>query len=453
MAAISLLKSNAHYFEFRGKPTVLVTSAEHYGAVLNLDFDYRSYLRTLADAGLNLTRTWVGTYREQAAHFGIVGNTLNPAPGRFICPWPVAEGEEINSPDVRYDLSRWNAEFFDRLKDFLTEADRLNIVVELTFFCFNYADEMWHGSPMCAKRNVNGIGDLKSRHEAFSLDSGPLLELQEKLVRKVAVELNAFDNIYYEIINEPYCLMDRTAFIPWQKRIIDVLVEAEKSLPNKHLVAQNVQNINMRVTDLHPAVSVINFHYADAEAVVANYHLDRVIADDETGFKGQTASPYRMEAWRFMLSGGGVFNHLDYSFTVRHPDGSGTIESESPSFGGPELRRQLAVLKRFMDDLPLERMRPQMDLYNYFGSLIGVETTVRILADEGRVYAMYVTGGPKVRISLGIPHGRYTATWIRPTDGHVVRRENIEHKEFNLVLVPPVFSEDIALRLDFQGQP
>ena len=36
---ISLHPDNPHYFLFRGKPTVLITSGEHYGAVLNLDFD------------------------------------------------------------------------------------------------------------------------------------------------------------------------------------------------------------------------------------------------------------------------------------------------------------------------------------------------------------------------------------------------------------------------------
>jgi len=34
---------NQHYFSFRRHPTVLVTSGEHYGAVLNLDFNYRLY--------------------------------------------------------------------------------------------------------------------------------------------------------------------------------------------------------------------------------------------------------------------------------------------------------------------------------------------------------------------------------------------------------------------------
>ena len=46
--------SNPHYFLFRGSPTVLITSGEHYGAVLNLDFDYIRYLDELQSNGLNL---------------------------------------------------------------------------------------------------------------------------------------------------------------------------------------------------------------------------------------------------------------------------------------------------------------------------------------------------------------------------------------------------------------
>jgi len=41
---------NPHYFLFREKLTILVGSTEHYGAVLNLDFDYVTYLDELAAA-------------------------------------------------------------------------------------------------------------------------------------------------------------------------------------------------------------------------------------------------------------------------------------------------------------------------------------------------------------------------------------------------------------------
>ncbi len=45
---LALLPANPHYFVYRGKPTVLVTSGEHYGAVLNGKFDFRKYLDALA---------------------------------------------------------------------------------------------------------------------------------------------------------------------------------------------------------------------------------------------------------------------------------------------------------------------------------------------------------------------------------------------------------------------
>ena len=61
---LALHPDNPRYFLFRGKPTVLVTSGEHYGAVLNLDFDYVRYLDALAADGLNHTRMFSGAYRE-----------------------------------------------------------------------------------------------------------------------------------------------------------------------------------------------------------------------------------------------------------------------------------------------------------------------------------------------------------------------------------------------------
>jgi len=63
-APLRLHPENPHYFLFRERPTVLVTSGEHYGAVINLDFDYKVYLAELQRHGLNHTRTFAGAYRE-----------------------------------------------------------------------------------------------------------------------------------------------------------------------------------------------------------------------------------------------------------------------------------------------------------------------------------------------------------------------------------------------------
>ena len=86
-APLALHPDNPHYFLWQGRPAILITSAEHYGAVMNLDFDYRRYLDTLAADGMNYTRVFSGAYVEPEGAFKIARNTLAPAAGRFIAPW------------------------------------------------------------------------------------------------------------------------------------------------------------------------------------------------------------------------------------------------------------------------------------------------------------------------------------------------------------------------------
>src|SRR5438093_10178368 len=132
---LSLHPDNPHYFLFRGKPTVLITSGEHYGAVLNLDFDYVKYLDTLAKDGLNLTRTFSGAYVEPFGAFNITSNTLAPRPGRFICPWARGDTPGYANGGNKFDLTRWDEAYFKRLKDFVAQAGQRGVVVEMNLFC------------------------------------------------------------------------------------------------------------------------------------------------------------------------------------------------------------------------------------------------------------------------------------------------------------------------------
>ncbi len=119
---LSLHPENPHYFLFRGKPTILLTSGEHYGAVLNVDFDYLPYLD---DCRPSILRTFSGTYREDPSAFGIVDNTQ--APKRFLSPWMRDAG--------KFDLKRYDPAYFARLKDFVAQAGKRGVVVELSLFC------------------------------------------------------------------------------------------------------------------------------------------------------------------------------------------------------------------------------------------------------------------------------------------------------------------------------
>jgi len=146
---LALHPQNPHYFIFRGKPTVLVGSGEHYGAVLNLDFDYIAYLDELKRNGLNHTRLFSGVYREIPTSFGITDNTLAPkSPDKYICPWPRSNQPGATDGGNKFDLSKWNEAYFKRLKDFVKQASRRGIIVEVNLFCPLYDEELWKVSPM-----------------------------------------------------------------------------------------------------------------------------------------------------------------------------------------------------------------------------------------------------------------------------------------------------------------
>ena len=262
---IRLHPDNPHYFEFRGKPTVLITSGEHYGAVLNLDFDYVRYLDTLKADGLNNTRTFAGNYREVPGSFNIEGNTLAPQPARFIAPWPRSEQPGAVDGLNKFDLSRWNEAFFSRLKDFVHQASSRGIVVEMNLFCPFYEDVLWDWSPMNARNNVNGIGAV-GRLDVYTLKDAGLTRLQEDLVRKIVSELRDFDNLYYEIANEAYF---GGITLEWQAHIAKVIHEADGG---RHLISQNIANGSKKVAEPDPRVSIFNFHYSrPPESVGMNY--------------------------------------------------------------------------------------------------------------------------------------------------------------------------------------
>ena len=159
---------NPRYFLLRGQPAFLITSGEHYGAVLNQDFDHVAYLAELFARRFNLTRLFSGTYREVPGSFQIAANTLAPAPGRYVAPWARSSQPGAVDGGNKFDLSAWDPAYFDRLRNFVAAAGERGVVVELVLFCPFYEENLWQVNPMNARNNVSGIGTMP-RTEVFTL--------------------------------------------------------------------------------------------------------------------------------------------------------------------------------------------------------------------------------------------------------------------------------------------
>lgn len=443
-APLSLHPENPHYFLFRGRPTVLITSGEHYGAVVNLDFDGRQYLRTLEKDHLNLTRVFAGAYVEPVGAFNIARNTLAPGPGRFLCPWARSTVAGYANGGNKFDLSQWDPGYFKRLRTFLRDANARGIVVELNLFCPFYEENIWALSPMNAANNINGIGNI-ARTNVYTLDrSGSLLEIQEKLVRKLVTELRDFDNLYYEICNEPYF---GGVTLEWQRHIAQLITQTESRWSRRHLISQNIANNKATVENPDPNVSIFNFHYASPpDAVEMNYHLNKVIGENETGFQGTENAHYRKEAWQFVLAGGGLFNNLDYSFVAGHEHGDFSYPKSQPGGGNPVYRLQLRHLHQFIHRFDFLRMKPHRDIVK---SGLPAKARVYALSEPGKQYALYLFGGHEVTLELDIAPGDYQVEWLDPVTGKRTRSPNLKHSSGQgpARLVSPSYTEDVALRI------
>ncbi len=467
---IRLHPDNPHYFEYQGKAIALITSAEHYGAVINLDFDFIKYLDTLQAEGMNYTRIFAGTYVEPPGAFSIRRNTLAPAPEKFLAPWQrtVTAKSSSFSGEKLFNLVRYERAYMLRLMHFIHEASQRNIIVELTFFSSTYSPKQWAISPFNQKNNVNDtrLNNYRNLHSLSSSTTSRILEYQKTFVGLVVRELNDFDNLFYEIQNEPWSdnhsmgdkinpyLENEDSFpnvteitteasIQWQRAIAQVIVEQESQLKKQHLIAQNIANFRLpiRDSDLVPEASILNFHYAYGEAVTWNYGLSKLIGCDETGFAGRGDDHYRNQAWEFILAGGGLFNNLDYSFTAEKEDGTDT-HPNGPGGGGPKLRQQLKVLSEFIHGFQLETLTPD---YQTVKKSPGV--VCRVLSEPGRQYALYIQGRAPCTLEMDIPTGYYRCEWINPVTGRVSGRTEFNQFKRIRTLKSPIFKDAIALRI------
>ncbi len=469
-APIRLHPKNPHYFLFHGKAVALIGSGEHYGAVLNADFDFQRYLAALQADEMNYTRLFGGTYLEvPAKSFGILRNDLAPAAGRYIAPWARSETPGYQGGGNKFDLGQWNPEFFTRFHDFLAGAAKRGIVVEITLFSSQYDERQWDVSAFNPANNVNGT-DAIDWKKLETLDNGNVLGFQERYTRKLVREANAFDNVIFEIQNEPWS--DRPALadvvnpyvappardrypnsvdladglsIAWQTRVAEWISSEEQTLPNKHLIAQNYCNFRFPVRKLIPGVSVVNFHYAYPDAVLLNYGLGKALSYDETGFLGRDDDAYRRQAWNFMLSGGSTFDNLDYSFSPGHEDGT-DAEPNGPGGGSAALRGQLRVLSEFLRAFTLVDLHPDTHAVKHAGGAYA-----RVLSKPGSEYAMYFDGNGPIDVTLELPPGEYSGAWVNTKTGSE-QPEHFRHAGADRALRTPDFRNGFALRLKRAGR-
>jgi hypothetical protein len=456
---------------------VLITSDHHYGAVIDKDFDYVKYLDYLARNDMNLTRIYPGAMFETTDKY-LFGNPLGPKQGRQLLPW-MKSGQtganpmlaEPGQPSFKYDLDKWNQEYFDRLKKYVELACKKDIIVEIPFFNGMYND-CWPLMAMYHENNIQNIGryevpecGLFTSAEVLNQD---VINYQKAYIRKITTELNEFDNLIFDICDEPslqglpggsVLFLPDSQVIPWINEMKEAFLNAEGSLPKKHLLGQTVQNLSPDFSN-ESWCKWLPAEYVKpaAKALEVNYRNNKPLVDVESNYYGisLTKNAYgvdaiRLEGWWFMLGGGAGCINLNGEYYRGQEEGG----LNTKSFIVPQRK----VLKEFMNSFNLAGLSRLTDF-----SITSSGAFCNVLAEYGKQYALYIFHGNyegewgahfipdpgSHRDSLNLnnfPAGMYSLEWIDPSSGLVKKSENITWTGGKLTLITPEYSLDLAMRI------
>jgi hypothetical protein len=455
---INVHPSNPHYFTLNGRPTVLVSSDHHYGAVMNLDFDYRAFLDTLQEFGMNVTRIYPGGYVELHGSY-CRGNPMGPAPGRRVLPWAATNRPSASAElgGFQLDLDTWNPAYFDRLKDFVLQAEARGIVVEVVFFNGMY-DDRWAAQPLYHTNNIQGVGRGDFRRFT-TMDDRDLVRYQADYVRKIAEALLEHTNIIYDISDEPE--MQRQDSLEWNSVLLDALIGVDG---HRHLHGETAHSASPDMTaDARTSWIPTEYISPMEECLDTDYDDRKPILNVESQFYpiyygSHPVEESRVEGWYAMLGGAAGIIHLNSEFSDFNETAEGTTTRAA-------ILPQKKTLVDFMNSLDFAGMTK-------FSSLRSLPPGAfcRAIAEIGKQYALCLFHGTAHRVDWpqgtvtdrfdvtpgryndtvvlgGVPAGTYLAEWIDPSTGSTVRADVQPHVGGDLELATPGYSLDIALRM------
>lgn len=221
---IGIHPENPRYFkDAGGKALYLAGSHTWYTihrapdrGIRHTDADtFSAFLDFLESHGHNYTRLWVGYAYLNRPNF--MWRRTGPGVARDGKP--------------KFDLSRFDQRYFDTLKKRLAQLQSRGLYASVMIFGShneieeNPANTAWHPA-----NNVNAI-QVTDGNAFFDLTNTGLRRVQEKVIEKMIDELNSFDNIFFEIINEA----SFPASAQWQKAMVRHAKAYERHQPNQHL--------------------------------------------------------------------------------------------------------------------------------------------------------------------------------------------------------------------------
>ncbi|MBN1124815.1 MAG: serine hydrolase [Sedimentisphaerales bacterium] len=403
--------SNPRYFTDGSGKAVYLTGSHTWNNLLDMGptdpppaFNFNQYLDWMQDYHHNFIRLWTwepGTWntknnRRDAVHYVCPSPWLRTGPGNALDDKP------------KYDLTRFDPEYFGRLRQRVAEANRREIYVSIMLFegwAMQFSPGAWQGHPFHKDNNINGInGDSNGDDrglEIHTLADKKVLSLQQTYVRKVIDTLNDLNNVLYEISNE-----NHPPSTAWQYHMIRFIKEVEISKPKQHPVGMTFQykgGSNQTLFD-SPADWISpnpEGGYRDNPPAAEGNKVILLDTDHLWGIGGNATW-----AWKSFLRGHNPLFMDPYDGLIL----GGRFEEQYEP-----LRRSLGATRYWADRMNLSRMQPRPNL----------SSTGYCLTCPAREYLIYRPEG-NGPITAQIAPGYYTVEWYDPGKEQMIKKDQME---------------------------
>lgn len=224
---------NPRYWQYKGKPVLLLGGSDEDNLFQTPDLE--AFLNKLDKVGGNLVRNVMS-----ARDIGEFDTSLGIVDQEDSASVEISNVQAfLQLQDGRYDLNKWNPEYWNRFENFLKLCNDRGIIVQIEIWDrFDYSNIYWQNSPYNPKNNINydsitsGLKIDYPEHPHKDLqpffhsvpgmdDYRPRLDLlrsyQEQYVEKLLSHSLKYENVLYCMNNETSTPKD------WGKYWIDFI--------------------------------------------------------------------------------------------------------------------------------------------------------------------------------------------------------------------------------------
>jgi hypothetical protein len=364
-------------------------------------FDFGAYLAFLERHRHNFIRLWAwdSAVWDTRAN-GRLGKDYvhKAAPLPWVRPGP---GVALDGKP-RFDLTRFDSAYFERLRARVDAAGQRGIYVSVMLFegwglmhgnggRGAPAGWAWRSHPFHPDNNINEIkiaAPDEAAAQVHRLGNRAVNDLQADYIRKVVDTVNGFDNVMYEVINEG-------GEKEWDWWVVQVIRDHQRTKPKQHLVGITGHGAERLASMLSSPADWISpgraDGYADDSPAWTDEHRKPSLLDtDHIWGVGGTAD----WVWKSFLRGHNTLFMDPY-------DGS-VLAAPDRNWDG--IRAAMGQTRRYAERIDLAAMKPAND----------IASTTYCLASAGKEYLIYLPAGGAVMVDLSAAKSDLIVEWFSP---------------------------------------